>query len=331
MRARSSRARRIASAYVPEAYIAVWLISRTSMPSASMAARTGALKRSAQLSWASSGSGTAVSGRPTCSVERRRQPGRNPAQPVVVVPGQQVDAVPAAAADLVGDQVRDHQLAEVAQVDRAGRAEPGGAHDRRAGSAAIRLGDHLVGGTATRLHRPRSRSPGSSRRFGCGAGRRAQHLAYPVGDAGSHRGRIGSVRVEPPADLRTMPVGEAELARDELVVGSRATPAGHEDAGPVRRPDSPAPRGGSDRPAPPGRQLGQLVGKDRAAQQRGQAVAGETVAASCNQVLRQTSQPSAATCSVRSTSNTAQPGRPPPSASLVSAVVTVSSRCHSGR
>ena len=30
-----------------------------------------------------------------------------------------------AAADLVGDQVRGHDLAQVAQVDRAGGAEPG--------------------------------------------------------------------------------------------------------------------------------------------------------------------------------------------------------------
>ena len=50
-----------------------------------------------------------------------------------------------APADLVGDQVRRHHLTQVAQVDRAGRAEPGCAHDRLAGRAALRLGDDLVG------------------------------------------------------------------------------------------------------------------------------------------------------------------------------------------
>lgn len=45
-----------------------------------------------------------------------------------------MDAAVTAAADLVGDQVRRHDLAEVAEVDRAGRAEARGADDRFAGA-----------------------------------------------------------------------------------------------------------------------------------------------------------------------------------------------------
>src|SRR5690606_28584475 len=43
--------------------------------------------------------------------------GRDLAVPVVVVPGDQVPDLAAAAADLVGDEVRGHDLAQVAEVD----------------------------------------------------------------------------------------------------------------------------------------------------------------------------------------------------------------------
>jgi len=42
---------------------------------------------------------------------------RHAPQAVVVVPGQDVAALGARAADLVGDEMRRHQLAQVAQVD----------------------------------------------------------------------------------------------------------------------------------------------------------------------------------------------------------------------
>ncbi|GAA3056435.1 hypothetical protein GCM10020000_43610 [Streptomyces olivoverticillatus] len=58
-----------------------------------------------------------------------------------------MDALVAAAADLVGDQVRGHDLAEVAQVDRAGGAEAGCDDDGFAGGAALTFGDDLVGET----------------------------------------------------------------------------------------------------------------------------------------------------------------------------------------
>ena len=68
---------------------------------------------------------------------------RNPAEPVIVVPGQQVHAVVPAALDLIGHQVRGHHLAQVSEVDRPGRAEAGSAHYPRE-PAAPRCGDHLV-------------------------------------------------------------------------------------------------------------------------------------------------------------------------------------------
>ena len=43
-----------------------------------------------------------------------------------------------AAPDLVGDEVRGHDLAQVAQVDRAGRAEARGADDRLARAPGAR-------------------------------------------------------------------------------------------------------------------------------------------------------------------------------------------------
>lgn len=69
---------------------------------------------------------------------------RHLAVPVVVVPRDQVpDGVPPAA-DLVGDQVRGHDLAEVAQVDRARRGEAGRDDDRFARRTTLRFGDDIV-------------------------------------------------------------------------------------------------------------------------------------------------------------------------------------------
>ncbi len=69
---------------------------------------------------------------------------RHLAVAVVVVPGDQVAHGVAAAADLVGDEVRGHDLAEVAQVDRARRGEPGRDDDRFARRTSLRLGDDIV-------------------------------------------------------------------------------------------------------------------------------------------------------------------------------------------
>ena len=52
-------------------------------------------------------------------------------------------AVPSAS-DLVDDEVRHQDLAKVAEMDRAGRAETGRADDRLAGSATLRLGDEVI-------------------------------------------------------------------------------------------------------------------------------------------------------------------------------------------
>ena len=75
---------------------------------------------------------------------------RDPAQPVVVVPGQDVAAGRALLADLVRDQVRDHQFAQVPQVHRPRRADPGRAGRSQAGMPAFCFGAHPVG----RAHYP---------------------------------------------------------------------------------------------------------------------------------------------------------------------------------
>ena len=77
--------------------------------------------------------------------ERLSEAGRNPAQPVVVVPGQDVPGGHALLADLVRDQVRHHQLAQVAQVHGPGRADPRRARRRLAGMPAFCFGAHLAG------------------------------------------------------------------------------------------------------------------------------------------------------------------------------------------
>jgi hypothetical protein len=78
--------------------------------------------------------------------ERLGVAGRDPAQPVVVVPRQDVPGRGVLLADLVGDQVRDHQLAQVTQVHRPGRADSRRAGRRLAGMPAFGLGAHLAGG-----------------------------------------------------------------------------------------------------------------------------------------------------------------------------------------
>ena len=77
---------------------------------------------------------------------------RDAAEAVEVVPRDQVLARDAAAADLVGDQVRGEDLAQVAQVDRPGRAQARGTDDRPAGRAvglrpttsSARVGDPVL-------------------------------------------------------------------------------------------------------------------------------------------------------------------------------------------
>jgi hypothetical protein len=64
-------------------------------------------------------------------------------EPVVVVPGQDVAALGAGAADLIGDEVRRHQLAQVAQVNVPGRADAAGAGGLLARVPALSLRDHL--------------------------------------------------------------------------------------------------------------------------------------------------------------------------------------------
>ena len=93
--------------------------------------------------------------------EPARVPGRNPAQPVVVVPGQDVPARRAITADLVGDQVRGHELAQVPQMHRPGRADSRRAGRDLAGMPAFSRRLHL----GRRAHHPvlgRSHRPASS-------------------------------------------------------------------------------------------------------------------------------------------------------------------------
>ena len=71
--------------------------------------------------------------------------GRHPAQPVEVVPGQDVVAGDTPPPDLVGHQVRHHDLTQVAEVDRAGRADAGGDDYLLARRPPLRLRDDLVG------------------------------------------------------------------------------------------------------------------------------------------------------------------------------------------
>ncbi|MBD0688367.1 hypothetical protein BG452_00910 [Streptomyces sp. CBMA123] len=52
-------------------------------------------------------------------------------------------ALQTSAANLVRDEVRHHDLAQVPKMDRAGRADPGCAH-QRSPATALSLGDHLV-------------------------------------------------------------------------------------------------------------------------------------------------------------------------------------------
>jgi len=53
-------------------------------------------------------------------------------------------ALQTAPPDLVSDEVRDHDLPQVAQMDRPRRTDPGGADQRRIGPSAFALGDDLV-------------------------------------------------------------------------------------------------------------------------------------------------------------------------------------------
>ena len=97
-------------------------------------------------------------------------PGGDAAEAVVVVPRDQVLAVVAAAADLVGDEVRGHDLAQVAEVDRARGAQAGGADDPLVRMAPRGGLDHLVG---HRRHPVRLRCPG-----------RLHHLRAPLRSRG---------------------------------------------------------------------------------------------------------------------------------------------------
>jgi hypothetical protein len=63
---------------------------------------------------------------------------------VVVVPGDQVSDLASAPPDLVGDEVRGHDLTQVPEVDRAGRGEAGGDDDRFARGPTLRLLDDLI-------------------------------------------------------------------------------------------------------------------------------------------------------------------------------------------
>ena len=65
---------------------------------------------------------------PDVTGPRRVDTGRHPAEAVIVVPRENVHAVDTATPDLVGDQVRRHDLPQVAQVDGTRRAEAG-SHD----------------------------------------------------------------------------------------------------------------------------------------------------------------------------------------------------------
>src|SRR4029077_19840706 len=77
--------------------------------------------------------------------ERLGEAGRDPAQPVVVVPGQDVPARHPLLAYLVRDEVRGRQLAQVAQVHGPGRADPRRARRRLAGMPAFSFGTYLTG------------------------------------------------------------------------------------------------------------------------------------------------------------------------------------------
>ena len=103
-------------------YCSVWLIPRYGTPSSASAAIIGALKCSAQFGVRAAGRGRHRGERLADVLGPRRvDPGRDAAEAVVVVPGDQVLDVVAAAADLVGDEVRGHDLAQVAEVDRPRR------------------------------------------------------------------------------------------------------------------------------------------------------------------------------------------------------------------
>ena len=76
-------------------------------------------------------------------LERVGHPERDAAQPVVVVPGQDVPARSAVPPHLVRDQVRGHELAQVPQVHRPGRADPRRAGRNLTGMPALALLAHL--------------------------------------------------------------------------------------------------------------------------------------------------------------------------------------------
>jgi hypothetical protein len=78
--------------------------------------------------------------------ERLGEPGRDPAQPVVVVPRQDVPGGRALLADLVRDQVRHHEFAQVSQVHGPGRADPRRARRRLARMPAFPFGAHVARG-----------------------------------------------------------------------------------------------------------------------------------------------------------------------------------------
>ena len=115
-----------------------------STPSSWRASRSGSLKCSAHEAWQSHGSGTALRGRPMWSAQDGVDPGRDLAEPVVVVPHVQVADREPAPAQLVGDEVDGEELAQVAQVDRPGR---GGARRAGDGLALARMPLGVVGGS----------------------------------------------------------------------------------------------------------------------------------------------------------------------------------------
>ena len=99
----------------------------------------------------------------------RVDPGGHLAEAVVVVPAVQVAHRDPAAADLLGDEVHGEELAQVAQVDRAGRARARGAGDQpvgpaaRAGSRRRRRGSPSRWGPAGCPDRRAARWPGRRR------------------------------------------------------------------------------------------------------------------------------------------------------------------------
>ena len=77
--------------------------------------------------------------------KRIRYPRGNLAQTVIIIPGKDVPAFMALPSELVRDEMRNHDLAQVAQMDRPGRADPGRAYQRTTlVPTAFHLGENLV-------------------------------------------------------------------------------------------------------------------------------------------------------------------------------------------